>query len=163
MVAAVGDLEVAQDLSWQRREWFIHRVGWFILAIFILVAALGVLGGDGPLREARAGDSTLVTYDRFAHFASPTELSVIPPAGAVANGEVEVAVDRGYLANFEVRAVTPQPQSVELRDEELVYSFLVADPPGQVDFALEPREAGLQSGAVRVGAATTEFDQVVYP
>ena len=63
----VGDLEISQDLTFQRRSWIVQRVGWVMLALLIL-AALGGLFGPGPLSRARAGphDGPLwVEYQRF--------------------------------------------------------------------------------------------------
>src|SRR3712207_4138009 len=48
----VGDLEVAEDLTFQRREWAAQRVGWVLLALVIAAALAGLLG-RGPLSTTR--------------------------------------------------------------------------------------------------------------
>lgn len=160
----VGDLELTQDLGWQRRAWTIHRVGWIFLAGFLVAAALGVFGGDGPLRETEAGGEASIQYDRFTRFGSPTELSVFPAPDPAGQGQVQVGVESDYWADFEVQAVTPQPDSVRAAKGEVIYTFLVGDVPGRLDFSLQPRESGVQSGAVRIGeAAPIDFTQIVYP
>ena len=48
----LGDLEVGQDLDFQRREWAVQRVGWGAMALVILAALLGLFGSSGPLSRA---------------------------------------------------------------------------------------------------------------
>ena len=50
----VGDLELNQDLAFQYREWAVQRGSRWVLAVFVIAAALGAFGG-GPLTHARAG------------------------------------------------------------------------------------------------------------
>ncbi len=47
-VQRVGDLEVAQDRTFQRRSWTIQRVGWVVM-LLVAAAALAGLTGSGPL------------------------------------------------------------------------------------------------------------------
>ena len=39
-----GDLEIVEDLSFQRREWRVQRGGWVVMAVLILLALLGLTG-----------------------------------------------------------------------------------------------------------------------
>ena len=39
----VGDLEIHQDLPFQRRSWTVQRVGWAIMALVVLAGLLGGL------------------------------------------------------------------------------------------------------------------------
>lgn len=158
----VGDLEIPQDLTWQRKAWRIHRIGWGALALFVIAAAIGLFGGDGPLREAEVDG---IQYDRFTRFGSPTEMNLLPPsADEVEEGEIEVRVAADYLSDFTVTSVTPQPDSVRSTTENVIYTFVAGKPPGPIGFSLVPRESGVQQGSVRIGdGATVEFEQIVYP
>jgi len=53
-----GDLEIDEDLSFQRREWRVQRGGWVVMAVLILLALLG-LTGRGPIRQPTAGTATI--------------------------------------------------------------------------------------------------------
>lgn len=162
--ARVGDLEIGQDLNWQRRSWFVNRVGWIVIFLFLVVAAMGVFGGDGPFREAHAGEQGSLEYDRFTRLGSPTELNVRPTAASLDQGKVVVGISSDYLADFNVDTITPDPDSVRTQAGEVIYTFLAGQPIGQIAFSLEPRESGIQKAAVRVGTTEpVEFTQVVYP
>lgn len=66
----VGDLQISEDMEFQRRSWIVQRTGWAIFALVILLAALGV-SGDGMLSSARAGqeDGGLwLEFPRFGRF-----------------------------------------------------------------------------------------------
>lgn len=159
-----GELEISQDLGWQRRSWRVQRVAWGLLVVFLAAAALGLLGGDGPFREATAGPSAAIEYDRFTRLGSPTELRITPPANAASPEEVEIAVAGDYLGEFEITSVLPEPASVRTAEDELIYTFAAGESPGAIAFSLEPRKPGVQSGEVRIGAGEpVRFSQVVYP
>lgn len=51
----VGDLELNADLAFPQQEWRIHRVGWVITGLIIVLALLGVTG-SGVLVRTAAGD-----------------------------------------------------------------------------------------------------------
>ncbi len=38
-VPRVGDLQINQDLDYQRREWTIQRVGWVVIGLIVCAAA----------------------------------------------------------------------------------------------------------------------------
>jgi hypothetical protein len=42
----VSDLEVNEELEFQRRDWMAQRVGWTVMALVVVVALLGLLGGS---------------------------------------------------------------------------------------------------------------------
>ena len=81
-VRQVGDLEIAQDLAFQRREWTIQRVAWAVMALVALAGLLGLFGGAGPLTRAAAGNGALrLDYARFERKHAPTELRLQVAAG----------------------------------------------------------------------------------
>lgn len=51
----IGDLEISQDLEFQKRSWTIQRVGWVVIALLILAGLLGVFG-KGIAADATAGE-----------------------------------------------------------------------------------------------------------
>jgi hypothetical protein len=41
----LGDLDVAQNLAFTRREWLLRRIAWALVALTLLVALSGLFGG----------------------------------------------------------------------------------------------------------------------
>jgi hypothetical protein len=164
----VGDLEVAQDLEFQRRQWTVQRVGWVVL-LAVLAAALAGLLGRGPLssRTAATPDGSLrVEYDRFVRRRDPTTLrfQLMPPADRA--GDVRLGIDRSYLRGVQVRQITPQPDRVEAGPDRHIFVFRVIDPhePTGVVFHLEPDEMGSFEGRMGLdGGEAVLVRQFAYP
>ncbi len=165
-VPRVGDLEVSEDMAFQRREWTAERVGWALLGLLVVAAVLGLFAG-GPLSNATAGGGgdLRVEYDRFLRLKAPTSLRVRLPAGVASEGKVRLAVSREYSEAMQVNQVTPQPDSVETGATEVVYVFSVATPdePTAVEFELHSDELWVVPAAVSTGGGRAEFSHFVYP
>jgi hypothetical protein len=163
----VGDLEINQDLRFQRRMWALQRIGWAVMALVVLVGLLGLFG-TGPLSSATAGQEEgplfVEEYERFVRFRIPTTLQVrLDPLGT---GEARLWLDREYLEGVQLQTVTPEPDSVEAGPDGFTYVFKVNDPnrPTSVTFHLQPETIGRLEGRVVLdGGEPVDFEQFVYP
>jgi hypothetical protein len=161
-VQRVGDLELGQDLDYQRREWAFERAGWVVMALIVVAALLGLFG-DGPLSRTTTGNEPLrLEYNRFVHRNAPERLRV---SVAAAGDEVRLWVSRGYLEQVELREVSPRPDRVEPAGDRDEFVFRVARPgrPFTVIFRVEPEALGSVAGRVGVGDDAVDFRQFVYP
>ena len=162
-------LELEDDPAFQRHLWAVERAGWAGICLLLLAALLGLFGAAGPLADATAASADgglRLRYARFARHSAATALEVELGPTVTTGEHVRVAIDRAFLDGVEVRDVLPEPEAVELGDEELVYVFSVADPGRAlvVTFALEPRRYGPQRGWVALpGGERLAFAQFVYP
>jgi len=169
----VGDLEVAEDLKAQRRNWAFAAVGSAVMVMVALAGLLGLFGGAGPLSRATVGgqkDTIYVQeYERFLRFGKPTTLHVsLDTTAAVEGGAIRLWINREYLKSIQVQEVDPQPDTVEATPERLVYIFDAKEGSGgrptEVTFELEPDEMGTLAGRVGLdGGASQTFEQFVYP
>ena len=102
----VGDLEVHEDLMFQRRSWLVQRVGWIAMALVLLATLVGLFGGAGLLGgEAKAGSKDAmvsVSYERFLRYMKPTTLQIQLSQEAGKEGKVSVWLDREYLDGRQV-------------------------------------------------------------
>jgi hypothetical protein len=162
----VGDLELAQDLRFQRRDWIAQRVGWVLMALFLLAALAGLIGRGGPLArtQAQSADGGLrVEYDRFAHYEAPTRLRLIVSDRVARGKDVRLWIERAYLANARLQQVMPEPQSVRLAGERVIYVF-DAGAGGEVSFELKPDTFGVLAGRAGLeGGGEVAFRHFVYP
>jgi len=142
--AATG-LDCAQDLPYQRREWFVERVGWALMLLLVLAALLGLLG-SGPLSQAVASatDASMqVEYPRFDRYQSPTELRVhLQPTPGMDTGRLWL--DREFIDRVQLARIDPEPLATAVAPDRFVYSFglLPADAPVTITFHLEPNRFG---------------------
>lgn len=156
-------------MPFQRRDWFVQRISWVLMALAIIAALLGLFG-RGPLSDAVAGEEggpLWVEYHRFARFGSPEHLRVHwGPNLADRDGTVRVWVSKQYLHAQQIEHVSPQPESVEVGEDRLVYVFKVEDPAksGSATFSLTTAQRGRATAKLGLeGRQAVEFWQFIYP
>lgn len=165
-VGRVGDLEIAQDLDFQRREWIAQRTGWVTLALVAVAALLGLFG-TGPLSDAAAEQGPLrLGYGRFERQEAATELRVEVAAGNAQQAELRLWLSEAYLDDVRIQRISPEPDHAEAGFKRTVYVFRVGDPnqPAGIRVEFEPTEIGRLSGRLGiVDGQEVEFTQFVYP
>ncbi|MDP9363841.1 MAG: hypothetical protein M3Q10_06385 [Chloroflexota bacterium] len=166
-VERVGDLEVGQDLGFQRREWAVQRVAWVVAALIGVAALLGVLGSSGPFAHGLAEEGGLrVDYLRFERRHAPTELRIEAAPASAQQGQLLLWLDRSYVRSLEIDQIEPEPDQVEAAGERVVFTFLVADPnqPNEIAVPMQHDDWGVKTGRLGlVGGPEVAFRQVVYP
>jgi hypothetical protein len=158
--APSGQIQIEQDLNFQRREWKIQRVGWIAMALVIIAALLGAFG-TGPLSSATIETEGLrLEHERFCRLERATELRfTIGGTGA----PVLLLIGSGYLNRVMIERITPEPAKVEAVSDGVVFEFFLRG-PATVTFHLTPKKFGLASGKARLGqAAPITFTQFIYP
>lgn len=164
----IGELEIDQDLHFQKRMWLAQRVGWAVMAL-VALAALGGLLGTGPLSRTTVGERSgplQVEFHRFERYRKPTSLRVTVAGEAITGSEARLWLDRSYLEAFQVQRVTPQPSRVEAAANRLIYVFDVAQPgqPVTVVFDVQAETFGSRQGAIGLDTGSPlTFRQLVYP
>lgn len=166
----VGDLEVAEDMKAQRRNWTFQRIGTALMVLVALAGLLGLFGGTGTLSRATAGDQeaplSIEEYERFLRLGKPTTLQIRLDEAAITGGEARVWLSREYLDSVQFQEIDPQPDRVEAAPDRRVYVFDARglDRPAAITFELEPDEVGPLEGRVGLdGGTSLTFGQFVYP
>jgi len=163
----VGDLELEEDLKFQRGEWIAQRIGWGVMALVVIAALLGLFGG-GPLSRATVSDDQgllVVDYNRFLrhHKADTLRLKLTPDHGA---NEVHLRVSADYLDALEIQQITPEPVRMTLEEGWQVLVFRVSQPgsPVAVTVHFEPDDFGSLTAQMRLNdQSPIVFEQFIYP
>ncbi len=166
-VHRVGDMDLGQDLTFQRRSWRVQRVGWALWLLVLIAAAAGLLG-EGPLSDATIGARGLfqVQYERLVRHGAPVLLELHLEPGAVQGDEARVWIDKAYLQGMQIQTMYPEPESVEARADGMTYVFKLDEPgePASIIFNVTYDSIGLQHGQVALNdGAPVSFSQFVYP
>lgn len=167
-VSRVGDLELEQDLEFEKREWIAQWIGRGFMFLIVLGALLGFFGaGPFSLTEVRAPAGDLsVTYEHFGRRGATTNLIVEVAPEAVSNGEAVVWFSEDYIRKFQVDAVTPAPDQVVSTERGYEYTFL-ADQPQEalaVTYNFTIEAMGAESGLVGLkGGAPVELTHFFTP
>ena len=163
----VGDLEVPQDLRFQRRAWTFQRIGWGLMALVLLAGAAGVWG-KGPLAQATAvsrDGSFSVDYARFARHQAPEAIRVVLTAGA-AGQEARISVDTDYADGMQVEEVYPEPESVEAGPDDVTYTFALSEEgsAATIVFSVLYDDIGRNGGEITLeGHPPVKLSQFIYP
>ena len=156
------DCESDRALNFHRSEWRIQRIGWVLVALF-LVLAVGGQFGNGPLSRAHAGNETgRVDYEQYTRYGLSTDLIVTPAASA--HGVNRVAISQDYLEALRVEHITPEPTAVRMTGASIVYEFASAAPGASISFHLHPQRLWRHSATVIIdGGAPLHLSQFTYP
>jgi hypothetical protein len=160
------ELEVHEDMTFQRRDWLAQRIGWGAIGL-ILLAALAGLAGSGPLSRVTRTDGRHFTieYDRFVRHGARTALTLRVAPEAIAEGRVRIAVDRDFLVANDLQRLVPEPNATRGREGAVEFIYDVAPGDGlQVRWTLEPDQLGSHSASVRLNdAPAIQIEQFTYP
>ena len=145
--------------------WLAQRIGWWLLGMFVVAAALGVFG-DGPAsrqRVAAPGGQMVLEYERFVRIDAPAQMRV-EVTQAAGTHDVELWLARDYAQHIEIETISPQPLGTAVGREALFYRFRVQDAPTAITFNFKPRKTGRVHAAIGLaGAPGIGFTQRVYP
>jgi hypothetical protein len=160
------ELQVSQDIEFQRRSWTVQRIGWIGIGLIVLAALAGLFGG-GPVSQAHAGssgDPIEIAYPRFGRLLAPTTLNL--QLNQIEGPQARVWIDRALLEDVRVEHVEPEPGSIEAGSDRLIYVFDLADghESTSVTFFIEPQTVGWLNGRVGIeNGAELTFSPLIYP
>jgi hypothetical protein len=153
------------EFSFHRREWAVQRVGWVCIAAFILLAFAGLFGG-GPLSDTSVSskEAGTIEYERYLRKGANAAIKILPAATALQGSVVRVGIPPAYLQTQRIQRITPEPSSVRMSGERLLYEFSVANGESSIIFFLEPQQVGRHSAQITIGdAAPLTVSQFTYP
>jgi hypothetical protein len=170
----IDELDIAEDLSFERRSWIVQRVTWMITAVILLAALLGVFG-NGPLSTAQhsSSDGSLrIEYERFVRSQTPAEYRIhIAAQDDDDDRFVQLWVSRDCFDDTLIKRITPEPSRTRLCGDGIIHEFLRADDRGpiEVQFRLEIEKLGRFGVSMalvgRNGQRSSQLDftQFAYP
>jgi hypothetical protein len=160
-----SDLQLEPDLTHERREWRVQRVGWVLLALLCGAALAGLLG-PGPLSNKQAGkigSELYIEYDRYIRHEAPYTIKVYcrpEPAD-----EFTLSLDRAFIENAEIKQIQPEPKETTAAGDKYLFHFNAKEASDQlVTFHFEPDTFGEISSAVTLNEKHSQkVKQFVWP
>ena len=116
----------------RRWEWVAEHCGMVLIATFVIAALLGLLG-PGPLsRRITTSTDGLLSVDHhiIQRYQAPAKLLIgyqVPTSGT---GVIRLHLSRSFTDRISVEQIAPEPQSMEMTENQLVYSFRTSDLTG---------------------------------
>jgi hypothetical protein len=155
-VSKVNDeVEVGEDLDFQRKWWRFENFIWVIFSVIIVLDLCGVFG-RGPVAKAerRAADGTIdVKYEHIERTESPSILTIRFGQSAIVDGKIKLYISESLVQGLGTQRIIPAPLASEVGKGGLTYTFLASKPPASVDLALEPSSPGMYEFTIGVVGA----------
>jgi hypothetical protein len=154
-VSKVNEVEVGEDLDFQRKWWRFENFVWVIFSLIIVLDLCGVFG-RGPFAKAerRAVDGTIdVMYERVERTESPSILTIRFGQSAIVDGKIKLYISESLVQELGTQRIIPAPLASEIGKGGLTYTFLASTSPASVDLALEPSGPGLYKFTIGVVGA----------
>jgi hypothetical protein len=163
--ARIGDLDISEDIEFQRRSWKVQRVGWGAIGLIVAAAIAGGFG-SGPVASARVHSIALeIEYERLTRRHASTELTVRVLA-PVAGNALRVVIDNRYLERIQISDIVPPPIRREGARDRTAFVF-EARPgavPDRIVFRVKPEHAGPAQARIALdGGEALAFHSFVFP
>jgi hypothetical protein len=154
-----SELEIDENLKLQERGWIIQRIGWLLMAVFVLSGLLGLFG-EGPLSKKiiTAGNQKL-EYQKFSRHEARMELKFDLNSGATGN---MISFTNQYLEKFRIESILPEPKTNQVTNERIQYYF-EGSGPMTITFYLVPQAFGNMNEKVLANNQQLNFHQFIYP
>jgi hypothetical protein len=152
-------LDVATNDRFERR-WHVFEVAaWAAMAVVVLAALLGGLGGGLIGRDRIHASGVVLELDRIGRYHTPNQLVV---RNTEPTPTVQVRLPGAIMEKLDVTRISPRPLVVASDGDGVVFRFAAGN-AGRFQFTLEPQTVGLVAGWVTVGATPVRFRQLVLP
>jgi hypothetical protein len=161
-------LEINEDLAYERRFWFAQRISWTLMSILVLASLTGLLG-PGLFSKKTAGNASSFSaeYERVLRNESTATLRLSVPGKLNARDTmIRIKADTSYFDYVHVQQIMPGPERVEAGPGHIIFSF-ARTKPGEaftVEFQIKPQTPRKISGTFAIaGGPAIRIKQVVLP
>jgi hypothetical protein len=158
-------LDVEDTYALQHQEWRIQRLGWTLMAVFLLAGLIGLLGQGWSNRASAESDALSVTFERVLRRHDGSTLTVIVD-GRSAASPVELRFNKKFMAGITIDRVVPVPTEVPVPDGVAFRFGSQLDDAlmTRIDMSYEATEGGLRRGRIDIdGGDGVSFVQYVLP
>lgn len=164
----VGDLELEEDLAFERRSWRTQR-GLRLLLVALVACALAGLFGSGPFDRASQADDSgqlRVEYPRFARRLSEWELEIRVAPPVAPGSELRLWLDPSFTRHFQLERAVPEPERMSADGDRVVITFRREENPSPARIAVQLKAQRTGRGEARVGIVNgpeVTLRYLVYP
>jgi hypothetical protein len=120
------NIEIDEDIKFQKRSWVFQRVGMILLLLTVILSLLG-FGGNGPLSHGEIQSITgsfKIDYEKITRTNSPIELKVEMNKDVTGNDTLRVSFAKSFIHSVEINTILPDPVEVKEANGNVEFSFI---------------------------------------
>ncbi len=162
------DLQIEEDIAFQKRQWVVQRFGRYGMYLFVLAAALGFFG-EGILSQKKIQHGILeVDYERFSRFQKNSIFKIkIAAQNSVESPHRTIWINNDFLKDIKIENIDPQPSHVQADSlgHNYIFETSKAGEALSVFFHFRYQRPGSYTALIRTDEKSGEvfLRQLVYP
>jgi hypothetical protein len=158
------ELDICDDPHFQKKEWKVQHLFWFLMYAVLLAVMLGAIG-KGILSYAGLSSTEgplQFKYERFLRYRADGEMRITVSSPY---DRARVTFDGDYFRQIGIKRVFPEPKSILMTEDTAIMIFeSISTEPTMVTITISPDRIGSHHGWIAVdGGARHPFTQFVYP
>lgn len=152
-------IEMDESMGLHKTGWAIQRVGWIVLLLTVVLAALGLFGSGLLSQKKEESSGNVVEYERYGRFENSTYMHL---KALAENGKAILIIPQQYLRHFELEAIVPEPDQQHAVEGHQVFTFL-AEAPVHIMVRGIPKKTGPLETTVRINNIPFNLSQYIFP
>ena len=154
-------LQLDEDIDLHVTGWLVQRVGWCVMFVFLVLAALGFFGDGWLSDKSVAVNGTTISYEHFLRRENDTVMEIIAEA---VDGNIQLSIGPDFTRTYEIESIFPEPAEQIMRNNDTVFIF-PATGRGQITLFLKVRKqmVGSARTSLRVNQSDFTLSHYVFP
>lgn len=152
-------LDLEDEIRLHETGWAIQRIGWVIILLLLVAAALGIFG-TGMLSQTQVDQTGhTIIFEKFARYEAPMQLTVHAKSK---NNNIEIRLPEIYFESIELDKIVPEPHETDLAQGNVVFTFQSKD-RSAIKFYLTPEKTGQVKVHIQVNESDFIITHFIYP
>src|SRR5690606_29061098 len=139
-------------------EWPVFRVGWVIMAVFLITGIAGLFGSGALSERKEENTEASVEYEQLLRYSVESKVFILLKK-PLADSTLSINAD--YIKAMKIDKVIPEPIAMELNDSMLKYRFANTDIE-EISLILKPIDIGKKQLKLHINGTESVFNQYIF-
>lgn len=149
---------VEKDFGFQNKEWSVLRLGWMLMALFLLLGLLGFFGSGVVSWTTRENDAAVIEFERYLRNSMVSEIKI---SSKEPLPDSSIYLNPDYLRKMKIDKIIPEPALMELKSNRLRVKF-DSDQADPVVLYIIPVGTGSQDLEIEIKGQKEKLNQYIY-
>jgi len=149
---------IEKEYKFQKIEWPVFRVGWVIMAVFLITGIAGLFGSGALSERKEENTEASVEYEQLLRYSVESKVFILLKK-PLADSTLSINAD--YIKAMKIDKVIPEPIAMELNDSMLKYRFANTDIE-EISLILKPIDTGKKQLKLHINGTESVFNQYIF-